>query len=114
MHNPRLAVVRPLDRASPLDKPCLFTNVNFLATADEADDNAPIGNAPRELDEVFRLGLAARIAVLGRHVLAVPCALRLVEHQNVFWRDAALVLGILLYIVLDVTHKSLPCASCPA
>ena len=68
-----------------------FAAIDFLALADQADDDAPIGSAVHDRQQERRLGLVEiEMAALAHEVngrLAVPSALRFIEHHDMFGRD---------------------------
>ena len=99
---------RCLDCRAPLTDPAFFTDVDLLAGSDQADDDAPVWYSFRELDEVLGFGLSwCRARVLGRDLCGVERALRLVEDQDVFGRDASRRGGVLLDVVLDAANECL-------
>src|SRR5688500_15690966 len=57
VNRPLFRLSRAFDRPSPLNQPCFLADVNFLPRSDQADHDAPPGDATGELYEVlgFRL-----------------------------------------------------------
>src|SRR5437867_10918552 len=68
-----------------------FTCIDFLATADEADDHRPIFVSVHVRDQKLRLGICeAGAPFLSQHkssgLLQVPRSLRLIEYDDVLYR----------------------------
>jgi hypothetical protein len=113
MYRPFVRRFARLDRVCPLNESALFALVNLLTASNEADDNAPVGNAFCKVDEVFRLGFPDfGQPVLFRDHRRVVRALSLVEYKHVFgWYETrrALVTG---YIILHASDERAPASAC--
>ena len=111
MHDPLGRVVNPFDSPSPLSKASFLADVYLLSTSDKSNNHGPRRNPGRELDEVFRFGLArgevARAGVLLGDLFGIECSLRFVEHENVLARNHALARGMASDVFLNATNEGL-------
>jgi len=75
------------NRIGPLPKTRLFTEVDLLTLANQADDDRPPRESGRDVDDEFWLGLLDPLPLA--HPMPVPGALRFIEHENVVVRQSS-------------------------
>ena len=112
MDRPGLGRGRSGHGVAPLTNSGFFSNVDLLARANQANNDTPLRDALRELDEMLRLGLVIARATLGRGNLCwVKRPLSFVENQNVFGRYQARSRQVPLDIGLNGTNERGPAAA---
>ena len=106
--------MRSLHSVPPLNEPTLFTDVYLLPRPNQPNNNTPLGNTLRKLDEVlgFRPAITAAV-VFARDLVRIERALRLIENEHVFGRDEIGPLRVRGYVRFDVPNKGLSSTAGP-
>jgi len=87
VNSPGLLGDRRLRRFGPLLQATLLARVDFLTVADETYEACPVADFLSRNNQ--KLGFAFVYASLLKHVRAIPCALRLIEYDDMFCRSSA-------------------------
>src|SRR5687767_1575261 len=99
---------RVLNGLAPLADAPFLPDMDFLSCADQADDDAPFGNAICKLNEQFGFRLAAcscSVALVGYvYHRRVECTLGLVVHQDMLGWDLLAITRVGLDVVLHVSN----------
>src|SRR5262245_565615 len=98
-------------RVEPSADAC-FASMDLLAAPDEANDHGPVGMTVHAPDQELRLRLREPAPALAaphevRGLLAIPCALSLIEdHDVVVWRSTLVAQSVVAEVV-DILNEGL-------